>query len=416
MAGSLVFANGSLRKRAVPSGRQFDRSRLWSHGISGDLPILMAEIDRPRAGTFVNELVKGHEFCFHRGLEFDLILVDRHLGSVKRLAKQFEEGPGSAQLGKPGGIHILSAEILSRGDLSAISAAARIMVFAGSGPLAAQLAPKGLVGLGPAARNPRPDVLAQATPSSARSLLCWNGLGGFSPDGHEYITVTGGAATRTPSLPPAPWTNVLANPEFGCLTTESRPGLHLVGQQSDQQTTPWANDPVSDTPGEVIYLRDNETGEVWTPTPLPLGGGCSATVRHGQGYTVYESQGAGLTHELTVFVPLDSPIKVMRLRLTNPDWQPRNLSAIYFADLVLGSFRDEAPMQVVCSRDLETGAVLARRRWADDFGTRVAFASSYPDANSVTTEWCCISGQARIGGPASSFGEQPTTARPRLFA
>ena len=209
---------------------------------------------------------------------------------------------------------------------------------------------------------------------------------------------------QAPILPPAPWTNVIANPDFGCLTTESGLGYTWSRNSQMNRLTPWSNDPVSDAPGEVVYLRDNETGEVWTPTPLPLGGGCVVAVRHGQGQTVYESRGHQLDIELTVFVPLDGPVKLMRLRLINKDTRPRHLSATYFAELVMGSFRDEAPMQLVCSQDSETKALLARKKWADDFGTRVVFAASSPAADWVTAD------------RAAFLGRHGSVARPAALA
>ena len=139
--------------------------------------------------------------------------------------------------------------------------------------------------------------------------MFWNGLGGFTPDGREYVI----AIDAVPTLPPAPWTNVLANPGFGCLVTEAGLGYTWAGNSQMNRLTPWSNDPVSDPPGEVVYLRDEETGEVWTPTPLPAGPARPSTVRHGQGYTRYTRQSHGLEQELLVLVPPDDPVKLVRL-------------------------------------------------------------------------------------------------------
>ena len=194
--------------------------------------------------------------------------------------------------------------------------------------------------------------------------MYWNGFGGFSPDGREYVIVVDGVTSQAPALPPLPWSNVIANPSFGCLTTEAGLGYTWSGNSQMNRLTPWSNDPVSDTPGEVVYLRDEETGEVWTPTPLPLGRRAAVTVRHGQGYSRYESISRNLHQKLIVYVPPTDEIKIVRLELTNDGSRTRRLSATYFAEWVLGTHREDAAMQVVCERDVESGAIVAHNAWA----------------------------------------------------
>src|SRR5207253_3574173 len=136
-------------------------------------------------------------------------------------------------------------------------------------------------------------------------LLFANGTGGFTPDGREYVVLPD-------AIPPAPWANVVANPRCGFLISDSGAGFTWAVNSQSNRLTPWSNDPVSDPPGEVVYLRDEETGEVWSPTPLPVPSRQPTSVRHGQGYTVFERNTHGLSHELTLFVPLEDPIKLIR--------------------------------------------------------------------------------------------------------
>src|SRR5262249_36618191 len=136
-------------------------------------------------------------------------------------------------------------------------------------------------------------------------LLFWNGLGGFTPDGREYVVVIEG--DPTPHLPPAPWINVLANPAFGCLVGEAGLRYSWAGNSQTNRLTPWANAPVADPPAEVVYLRDEETGECWTTTPSPCGAAARVVVAHGQGYTRYARHSHGLRQEMLVFVPPDDP-------------------------------------------------------------------------------------------------------------
>ena len=214
----------------------------------------------------------------------------------------------------------------------------------------------------------------------------WNGIGGFTGDGREYVIVIDGAAPGGPVLPPAPWTNVLANPEFGCLVTEAGLGYSWAGNSQMNRLTPWSNDPSSDSPGEAIYLRDEETGEVWTPTPLPRGPRAAITVRHGQGYTRYTHVSHSLNQDVLVLVPRDDPVKLAYITVRNDDERPRQLSATFYAEWVLGSVRENAPLQVVCELDPLAHAVLARNAWAGAFAGKIAFVAADPPPQSVTTD------------------------------
>jgi cyclic beta-1,2-glucan synthetase len=220
-------------------------------------------------------------------------------------------------------------------------------------------------------------------------LLFANGLGGFTPDGREYCLLVSShlvpdssrngpptlQSMAYPRLAPAPWVNVVANPAFGFLVSESGSGFTWSGNSQANRLTPWNNDPVSDLPGEVVYLRDEESGEIWCPTPLPVASGQPTLVRHGQGYTVFERNTHGLCHKLTLLVPPEDPIKLIRLQVTNASNRPRRLSATYYAEWVLGQTRDAAAMHVVTEIDRETSAVLARNAFRVDFAERVAFAA-----------------------------------------
>ncbi len=214
----------------------------------------------------------------------------------------------------------------------------------------------------------------------------WNGFGGFTGDGREYVIVIDGTSQVRPILPPAPWTNVLANPGFGCLVTEGGLGYSWAGNSQMNRLTPWSNDPVSDASGEAIYLRDDETGDFWTPTPLPLGPRATVTVRHGQGYTRYAHISRDLHQELLVFVPADDPIKLVCLTVRNDGDRLRRLSATYYAEWVLGTVRENAPLHVVCERDPESSAILARNAWAGAFAGKIAFAASGSPTQSVTAD------------------------------
>jgi cellobiose phosphorylase len=386
LAGAVVFTGPALRvPDAVAANRQ-GQPGLWPHAISGDRPIVLARVVTAGDESLVRQLVQWHVYARRRGLDLDLVLLDERPGdAAEQLKADLQTSPAGPLLDKAGGVFVLAAGQVPADDAVLLKAAARVVLGGGRGALAQQLErPPESVVVSPAlAATASPVPSEPARPAAPpEGLLFWNGLGGFTPDGREYLI----AIDAVPTLPPAPWTNVLANPGFGCLVTEAGLGYSWAGNSQMNRLTPWSNDPVSDPPGEAVYLRDEETGEVWTPTPLPRGAGAAVTVRHGQGYTRYTRQSHGLEQDLLVLVPPDDPVKLVRLTVRNTGDRPRRLSATFYAEWVLGAVRDNAPLQVVCERDAEAGAVLARSAWAGSFAGQFAFAAVGPRSHTATAD------------------------------
>ena len=364
LAGAVLFTSPALRQPDAVAANRLGQPGLWPHAISGDRRIVLVRVVAADDGSLVRQVVQWHAYARRRGLDPDLVILDeRPGGDADRLRANLQAGPAGSLLGKPGGVFVLDAGKVSADDAVLITAAARAVLVGGRRSLADQLDCRPAV-----AALPPPMTIAQpnapepvGTPAIApEGLRFCNGSGGFASDGREYVILIDGTAPGGPALPPAPWTNVLANPGFGCLVTEAGLGSSWAGNSQLNRLTPWSNDPVSDPPGEAVYLRDEDTGAVWTPTPLPRGAGAAVIVRHGQGYTRYSRRSHGLEQELLVLVPPDDPVKLVRLSVRNAGARPRRLSATFYAEWVLGSVREDASLQVVCERDVESGAVLAR--------------------------------------------------------
>ncbi len=377
-AAAIAFPNPDLRSASAFAQGPFQRDILWSRGISGDLPIALVSIAAGDDEAVLREAMAAQAHCTRKGLNLDLVIIDgRNARDVARLTKDVQ---GSAQNKEAGKIFVVPAADTPDNHKAAIMALARIVLSSSEGSLGYQLTWRpDAVTHPPAQSGPRP-LASHARPAGmpGKDLQFWNGFGGFAANGSEYVVVANGPRT------PTPWCNVLANRTFGCLTSESGLGFTWADNSQLNRLTPWSNDPVSDPPGEVVYLRDEENGEIRTPTPLPLGH--STTVRHGQGYTRYEGHDGALHHEMTVHVPSADSLKIVHLAVRNDGAQTRHLTATYFLEWVLGSLREDAAMRVACEFDTASNAVVARNLWATDFAGKLAFAAASLPLRSMTCD------------------------------
>ncbi len=376
LAGSILYANASLRAEAsLLSKNRRGQSGLWGYAISGDLPIVLLQIGDPSNIDLVRQMVQAHAYWRLKGLAVDLVIWNEdHAGYRQVLHDQImgliAAGVEAHVIDRPGGIFVRTAEQMSVEDRLLQQSVARAILTDRRGALADQLAPM-TASAAPAyrfkpTRTHRPDapVLIEAR----EDLLFYNGLGGFSSDGREYVITTG-----PEQVTPAPWVNVLANPYFGTVVSEH--GLaYTWGENAHEfRLTPWHNDPVTDSSGEALYLRDEETGHFWSPMPMPTRGTSPYVSRHGFGYSVFEHSENGIRSEVWVYVALDASVKFTVLKLHNESGRPRRLSATGYVEWVLGDLRPKSVMHVVTDIDPLTGAFFARNHYNTDFPGRVAF-------------------------------------------
>jgi len=392
LAGPLLYPNARLRASESQLRRnRLGQADLWGHGISGDVPILLVTIGDRRDMEVVREALLAHTYWRHLGFHVDLLILNEDSGGYEQrlqddLRQVISRHAPATPLDQPGGIFLRSAEPLAVNALTLLFAVSRVVLVAARGPLVQQL---GLLTevtqVSPLLEVGRPVSEEPSAPLPFLDLPYFNGLGGFSPDGNEYAIYLG-PGTRTP----APWINVLANPGFGALASESGSGFVWAANSQAHRLTPWSNDPVRDPPGEGIYIRDEHLGVSWTPTAAPIRELDAYRARHGQGYTVFEHNSHAIEQELVTFVPLDdaggAPVRIQRLRLRNRSSRRRRLSVFAYVDWVLGTSREETQMHVVTNWDAESKTLLARNVYHSDFGGRIAFASASPAPMSYTAD------------------------------
>jgi cyclic beta-1,2-glucan synthetase len=377
MAGSILYANSSLRADASVLRKNLrGQSALWGYSISGDLPIVLLRIGDPANIQLVRQLVQAHAYWRLKGLAVDLVIWNEDHAGYRQLLHEQIMGLIAAGLeanvtDRPGGIFVRPADQISNEDRVLIQTVARAIFSDSRGALTDQISRRGLGGVAVPSLTPNRARRPEPSPEVAlprHDLLFFNGLGGFTTDGHEYVITTAHG-----QVTPAPWANVLANPYFGTLISESGLGCTWSENAHEFRLTPWTNDPVSDSSGEAFYLRDEERGHFWSPTPLPGRGGTPYVSRHGFGYSVFEHVERGIRSELWVYVALDAPIKLTVLKVRNECGQPRRLSATGYVEWVLGDLRAKSAMHVITEVDPGSGTLFARNLYNTEFADRVAF-------------------------------------------
>jgi len=377
LASSVIYANSSLRADpGVLIKNRRGQSGLWGYAISGDLPIVLLQIGDPANIDLVRQLVQAHAYWRSKGLAVDLVIWNEdHAGYRQLLHEQvmglIAAGVEAHVVDRPGGIFVRSAEQISNEDRILLQSVSRAIITDSRGLLADQINRRGVAEVTVPRLMPTRTRRAEPSPSAALpryDLNFFNGLGGFTSDGREYVITTAHG-----HVTPAPWANVLANPHFGTVISESGLGYTWSENAHEFRLTPWHNDPVSDANGEGLYLRDEERGHFWSPTPLPSRGAMPYVTRHGFGYSVFEHTERGIRSELWVYVALNAPIKFMVLKIRNESDRSRKLSATGYMEWVLGDLRPKSAMHVVTEMDPHSGAVFARNPYNTEFAGRVAF-------------------------------------------
>ena len=391
--GGMVMRNDA-RLRATPSqitAGAAPQSALWALGVSGDLPIVLLQIEDVEDIAVLHQAISAHEYWQMRQLAVDLVVLnDRTSSYVQDLQTAIEAAVRSART-RPratgvhapanGTIHALRADLLHGGARGQLFSMARVILVASRGDLASQLArlspvavagPPAIPALEPALSTPPPDLPA---------LEFFNGTGGFDRDGREYVTILQNGKTT-----PAPWINVIANPRFGFQVSADGSGHVWAENSRENQLTPWSNDPVTDPSGEAIYLQDLESGRVWTPTALPVRGSGTYITRHGFGYSRFQHEAHGIAADMVQFVPLDAPAKISRLTLRNTGTTTRSLSVTAYAEWVLGTARGATAPYIVTRTDPATGAILAQNSFSTAFPGRIAFADFGDGLSSLTAD------------------------------
>ncbi len=414
LAGHLLYAAPTLRPSSDTIRRGAGaQTGLWPQGISGDLPIVLLRIADTEDLDIARQLLQAHEYWRTKQFAVDLVVLNERASSyvqdlqvaLETLVRTSQSRPRAGMEAPPGRAFTLRADLISSETRALLLSAARVVLIAARGRLS-DLLDRASEPVIPVRLAPK-RTLVDAAPQVARpapQLEFFNGLGGFADGGREYVTVLGPGQS-----PPAPWINVVANPGFGFQVAAEGSGYTWSVNSRERQLTPWSNDPVTDRPGEAFYVRDDDTGELWSPTAQPIRDEAATYVaRHGRGYSRFEHAAHGITTDLLQYVPISDPVKISRLRLRNTSIRVRRLSVTAYAEWSLGASRGAAAPFVSTEIDPSTGAMFAHNRWNPAFESRVAFA----DFSGRQTDWTgdrreFIGRNGTLSDPAGLEGTTP---------
>lgn len=409
MAAAILYIDSALRADAnVIAQNRRGQSDLWKFGISGDVAIVLLRLTDPDRLDLVRQLVQAHAYWKAHGVASELaILCAPSPGREPTLISQVRASAGSsggaALLDKPGGIFVLDRAALDTGDRTLLQSVARVVVNDTAGTLAEQVMRRGATTV-----VANPDMPRRTTPAAVLDSATRDDAplkSGFTPDAREYV-ITASTAQMTP----APWVNVIANPDFGTVVSESGSATTWSENAHEFRLTPWSNDPVGDANTEAFYIRDEASGHCWSPTLLPTPGAGTYVTRHGFGYSVFEHVEDEIESELSIHVAIDAPVKFSVLTLRNRSRHDRRLSVTGYLDWVLGDERTKTLMHVVTELDQATGALFARNAYNTDFAERTAFFAVEAGDPDHTVEACADRGDfLGVGGclaaPAARSGK-----------
>jgi len=410
LAGYLMYPHPQLRPTSdeVQNNRRGQQA-LWALGISGDWPILLASIDSKDGLPSVRQLLQAHQYWRIKGVTSDIVILNEHPPSYLQelndaILSTVMASSESGLVDRPGGVFVRRADVLSADDLALLRAMARVHVVCDG------------LGLGNLLEFPdsreeyegRPEVpvppryarrvTGARAPALPEKTPAENGYGFFN-DAHEYEILLCGT-----DLPPAPWSNVIANPNGGFFVTESGSSCTWAGNSYFYRLTPWHNDPVRDPCSDCVYLRDDDTGDVWTATPAPIREMTEYRVKHGVGYSVFEHQHDTVRTTLHVAMAENDPVKISRLRITNVGDTPKRLTITSYVEWVLGVSRDLTQQYVRTSFDPETRSIFGQNFFDQQYADQVAFLSMTGPVQTYT------------GDRREFIGRNGTPARPAALS
>lgn len=388
---------------------------LWQYGISGDRPIVLLALDKTDEMELLYELLKAHEYWRLKDLKVDLVILCREENSYTNpLNSLITEIVYTTQtqdlMNRHRDVFILKTSTMTNDEINLFYANSRLIFEGSLGSMEQQNNASKLIALADSYEigdksvryikaeetisheSEIPLPILKREIEETKELQFFNGTGGFGENGKSYII-----RLEKNQMTPAPWVNVIANPDFGFIVSESGGGYTWNENSRENKLSKWSNDPVSDEPGEVFYIGD-ESGDTWSMTPLPIREDEPYTIEHGFGYTKFKHQSHGIGQELIQFVPVSGTVKINILSFHNESKETRNLTLTYYITPILGVSTNETGMHLVTSQT-EDGALMIENPYNREFADRVCFIDASVEDRTVTGDRKEFFGQGGLVSP-----------------
>ncbi|MCY6483224.1 cyclic beta 1-2 glucan synthetase [Clostridium aestuarii] len=375
MASKILFLSDLYEEREeYIKNIKRGQTSLWKYGISGDLPIVLVIVTKEKHKDIVRQMLNAHEYWSIKGLKVDLVILNlQETAYTQPLQESIRELIATSHArdkqNKPGGIFLNSKATIEQEDINLLKAISRIVIEGENGLVVNQFKKE---------NNKKKDMEILSTKPKkcifrhhrfkVNKLKYFNDIGGFDLEGDKYvIRLKDGRNT------PAPWINVISNKEFGFLVSEAGSAYTWYKNSRENKITRWSNDWVIDSPSEVGYLRDEETGDIWSITPKPIRDKGEYIIEHGFGYSNFKHGVYGIVGEMTMFVPKEENVKLCLVTLKNDSKENRKLSLTYYAQMVLGVVPQHTAMHIASSLNTEKKYISAQNPYSENFGNLHAY-------------------------------------------
>ncbi|MBX7137773.1 MAG: hypothetical protein K1X83_07285 [Oligoflexia bacterium] len=390
LANCILFNIPEVRGDAEQLTRnRLQQSGFWRFGVSGDFPIVLCRVSDPSQMKTVQELLLAHWYLRLRGLTFDLVILNEYPGGYlqtfhEELEALIRHGYSAGFAEKNGGVFLRKLGQLGEDEVNLVCAFARVVVNGTKGPLGPQLETNGEE---LAHQRPRKNLFSYIKQSKfghykpeLEGVEFFNQLGGFTDEGRSYSLII-----RDKVLPPLPWSNIVANPRFGFMVTETGGGYTWSENSRENRITPWSNDPIVDPCGEAIFIRDTESGSYWSATPAPASAGESYRVKHGFGFSEFETSVEGIASKLTISGAIEDQVKWWTLHIKNQGQEERDIELLLYADWTLGIQREDSVRHIISEFDPLSRTLSAVNHYNNEFAGRFVVVGSDHEVSTFTT-------------------------------
>ena len=378
MASRILFVNSSLKLREnYVKNIKNSQPHLWGYGISGDLPILLLLVREENDVDLARQMILAHEYLETKGLNYDFIILDLQENSYIHILKDsirdlIAARNSNIKKKNSGRIFLYGKSEIPEEDMNFLIGIAKFVVDSKDGLLVSQIKNE------MKEDNEIPDLKTKNVKYNIKphkfeigSLKFFNEYGGFNKNGEYTIILNDDKNT------PAPWINVISNDKFGFHVSESGSAYTWYENSRENKVTPWYNDWVSDPPGEALYVRDEDTGEFWSISPKPVRDKEDYIIEHGFGYSTFKHYREGIIGSITMFVPMNESIKILKVNLKNNTEVHRSLSITYFAELVLGVAYEQTSNYISTYLENKEKVIYAQNPYSTNFGNAFVYLKMY---------------------------------------